>query len=111
APSVTPTTFAGNAQHTGIYDVAAQDLNVIKWQHSIDNNAGALAHYGMALISAANTVFAPVKTTNNSFQIDALNAGDGSAKYASLTTDYILPMYNWIPVYQPVIATGSFPNS
>src|SRR5437762_1841402 len=68
-PSVTPTTFAGNAQHTGIYDVAAQDLNVIKWQHSIDNNAGAFAHYGMALISAANTVFAPVKTSTNGFQI------------------------------------------
>src|SRR5262249_50121013 len=83
------------------------DLTVLRWQHTIDQNAGAFAHYGAPIISAANTIFAPVKIANNSFRIDALNASDGSTLY-SLSTDYVLPSYNWIPVYEPVLATGSF---
>ena len=45
APSVP--TFAGNAQHTAIYQPAAQNLNTIHWSTTIDlNNTGDLAHYG-----------------------------------------------------------------
>ncbi|MBI3411311.1 MAG: Ig-like domain repeat protein [Planctomycetes bacterium] len=115
-PSLTATTFGGNAQHTSIYDTPAQDLNAIQWQHTIDDNAGAFAHYGAPLISAANTVFAPVKTASNHFRIDALNAADGATKFSLYNViaagdnhiDYVLPSYGWIPVYQPVLATGSF---
>src|SRR4051812_26884624 len=96
-PSATATTFAGNAQHTSIYDPVAQDLNVIHWQHTIDENPGAFAHYGSPLISAANTIFAPVKTSTNNFRIDVLNAANGSSTY-SLNTDYVLPSFGWIPV-------------
>src|SRR4051794_19217156 len=68
-PSLTATTFGGNAQHTAIYDATAQNLNAIHWQADIDlNNSGAFAHYGAPLISAANTVFVPVKTATNGFQ-------------------------------------------
>ena len=31
-------TFGGNAQHTAIYQPAAQDLNRIRWSTSIDLN-------------------------------------------------------------------------
>jgi hypothetical protein len=90
-------TFAGNAQHTAVYKPAAQDLNQIRWSTPVDlNNNGDFAHYGAPLITSSNTVVAPVKT----------NGTDGAAKY-SLLTDYILPAHSWIPVYQPVLTTGS----
>src|SRR6266699_777299 len=99
-------TFAGNAQHTAIYQPAARDLNRILWSTSIDvNNTGAFAHYGAPLITSSNAVVVPVKT-GSGFQINVFNGSDGTAKY-SLATDYILPSYTWIPVYQPVLTGGS----
>src|SRR5207249_4151993 len=102
-------TFAGNAQHTATYQTAAQNLNAIHWSTSIDlNNLGALAHYGAPVITAANTVLVPVKIAGDRFQVNAFDGSSGTAKY-TLTTDYILPHYdNWIPVYNPALATGSF---
>ena len=106
APSVP--TFAGNAQHTAIYQPAAQDLNAIHWSTSVDlNNSGGLAHYGAPLITAANTVLVPVKTAGNGFQLSAFDGGNGAAKY-TVTTDYVLPDHGWIPVYNPCLTTGSF---
>jgi hypothetical protein len=105
-PSVT--TFAGNVQHTAIYQFAAQDLNSIHWSTSVDlNNSGALAHYGAPLVTAANTVIVPVKTAGNGFQVNAFDGGSGAAKY-TVTTDYVLPNHGWIPVYNPCLTTGSF---
>ena len=104
----TVSTFAGNPQHTAIYQTPAQDLNAIHWSTAIDlNTSGAFAHFGGPLLTPANTIAVPVKTSTNGFQINVFNAADGSAKY-SLTTDYILPSHNWIPVYQPALATSSF---
>ena len=102
-------TFAGNAQHTSSYAPPAQNLNTIKWSTSIDlNNSGALIHYGAPLVTAANTVIAPVKTgATDGFQVTALNGANGTTKY-TLATDYILPNHNWIPAYNPCIATGAF---
>jgi len=111
APSETfaqAVSFAGNAQHTSSYAVPAQNLNVIKWSASIDfNNSGALIHYGAPLVTASNTVLAPVKIINDGFRVDAFNGATGASKY-SLSTDYVLPDHNWIPAYNPCIATGSF---
>jgi hypothetical protein len=103
------TTFAGNAQHTSVYNAPAQSLNTFKWITSIDlNNTGALIHYGAPLITAANTVLVPVKTgATNGFQVNAFNGATGAAKY-TVPTDYILPAHNWIPVYNPCVATGAF---
>jgi hypothetical protein len=101
-------TFAGNAQHTAIYQPAAQDLNTIHWSTSVDlNNSGAYAHYGAPLITAANTVLVPVKIAGNGFQVSAFDGGSGAAKY-TLATDYELPNHGWIPVYNPCLATSSF---
>ena len=103
------TTFAGNAQHTSSYAAPAQNLNTFKWIASIDlNNTGALIHYGAPVITAANTVLVPVKTgATDGFQVSAFNGANGVAKY-NLATDYILPTHNWIPAYQPCVATGAF---
>ncbi|PYS68016.1 MAG: hypothetical protein DMF69_21425, partial [Acidobacteria bacterium] len=35
---VAQTTFAGNAQHTGVFTPPATNLNVLKWQTDIDLN-------------------------------------------------------------------------
>jgi hypothetical protein len=104
----TVSTFAGNAQHTAVYAAPAQDLNTIRWSTAIDlNTSGTFAHFGGPLLTPANTIVVPVKTAANSFQLNVFDAADGSAKY-TLATDYILPPHNWIPVYQPALATSSF---
>jgi hypothetical protein len=100
-------TFGGNAQHTSIYAPPAQSLNRIKWTVSIDLNPGSLVHYGAPLVTAGNTLVAPVKTASDGFQVRAFDGPSGAPKY-TLATDYILPAHNWIPVYQPCIATGAF---
>lgn len=100
-------TFAGNAQHTAVYQAAAQNLSTTHWSTSTDlNNSGAFAHYGAPLVTAANTVIVPVKIANNGFQIETFDGATGSAKY-TLSTDYVLPSHNWIPTYNPALAIGS----
>jgi Bacterial Ig-like domain (group 3) len=101
-------TFGGNAQHTGNYSAAAQDMNAIHWSASIDlNNTGAFAHYGAPLITPANTIIVPQKTgANGGFQINVFNAANGTALY-TLATDYIVPSHNWIPAYSPGLAVNS----
>ena len=106
APSVP--TFAGNAQHTAIYQPAAQTLNTTRWVTTIDLNPGDLAHYGSPVITSANTVLVPVKTATDGFRVDAFDgSNNGVAKY-TLTTDYVLPSHDWVPVYNPCLTTGSF---
>ena len=56
-------TFAGHARHTAVFSPAARDLRTIRWSAIIDRNpAGGEAHYRAPLITASNTVLAPVKT-------------------------------------------------
>ena len=99
-------TFAGNAQHTAIYQAPAQNLNTIHWSTAIDlNNSGAFAHYGAPLITVANTVLVPVKTATDGFQVSAFEGSSGAPKY-TLDTDYVLPSHHWIPTYNPALATG-----
>jgi hypothetical protein len=99
--------FAGNAQHTATFQPAAQPMNRIQWSATIDLNPGDFAHYGAPLVTAANTLITPVKTATDGFRVDALDGISGAAKY-TLTTDYVLPNHSWIPVYNPVLTTGSF---
>ena len=98
--------FAGNAQHTGIFHPAAVDLNAIRWSTTIDlRQTFGTTHYGSPLVTAANTLIVPVKTESDGFQIRAFNAATGKPRYAPINTDYVLPAHNWIPVYQPALAT------
>lgn len=97
--------FAGNAQHTNVYAAPAVNINRIKWQTTIDRNPSSFGHYGAPLISAANSVFVPVKTESNGFEVQAFDAS-GASKY-TLTSDYTLPSYSWVPPYQPVLTSGA----
>ena len=100
SPAQIPT-YASNAQHTNIYTPAAKNINQILWQKSIDDNPSSFGHYGSPLITAANTIIVPHKTATNGFVIDAYD-GSGADKY-TLTTDYVLPSFSWVPTYQPVL--------
>src|SRR6266404_2864324 len=107
-PAGSVPSFAGNAQHTATYQPTVPTLNRIRWSATIDfNNSGAGAHYGAPLVTAANTVLAPVKITGDGFRVDAFDGASGAVKY-SLATDYVLPAHNWIPVYNPCLTTGAF---
>lgn len=100
-------TFAGNAQHTAIYEPAAADLNTILWSATIDfNQATGLAHYGSPLVTAANTVLISVKTATDSFFVTARDGRNGTSRYANLTSDYIAPTHNWYPVFNPALAAA-----
>ena len=113
------TTYAGNAQHTGLSSVTAQPLGFIKWQTPVDlqpvySGNDLLAHYGSPLITADNTVIVPVKTGTggNSFEINAYSGADGSLMWTQ-STDYSVapqgspwPNYSWVPSYAPTLAPG-----
>src|SRR5262249_53103675 len=82
------TTFAGDAQHTGLYNgVTAQPLSTIKWTTQIDSHFTGFSHYGMPVSTAANTIITPVKIsktnkngTPSSTAVDGfqVNAFDGT---------------------------------
>ncbi len=99
-----PATFAGDAQHRGVYDAPAQHLNLVRWSTVIDPyTSGSSAHYGAPVISPSNTVFVSI-TTPNGFKVNAVDGATGRLKY-SLSTDYIPPIASsWKAAYQPVIA-------
>lgn len=96
-------TFGGNAQHTSISSFASQPLEAIHWSSNVDDFAQSrAAHYGGPLITAANTVIFPHKTTTTgNFIIEARSGNDGSLLWDE-TTDWTPSGYNWYPVLQPV---------
>jgi hypothetical protein len=60
--------YGHDPQHTALSTIGAQRLEQIKWSTPIDltktNNTGSIfIHYGSPLITAANTVILPVRTT------------------------------------------------
>src|SRR5438093_9966573 len=72
-------TFAGNPQHTAIYQTPAANLNAIRWSTPVDLNASsAYAHYGAPLVTAANTLIVPVKTATDGFRVRMLHGSDGT---------------------------------
>ena len=109
ALSIPWSSYGHDPRHTGQSAVASQPYNRIKWSTPVDdvlaNTPGTLfIHYGSPLVTAANSVIVPVRTTtSNVFRVDILNGGDGSVKY-SLTSDYLLPPHDWIPAYSPVVS-------
>ena len=77
------------------------------WSTPVDETAPAepiLIHYGSPLISAANTVIIPVKTTiRGDFRLDARRGADGSLIW-SASTDYVLPPHGFVPSYSPALS-------
>jgi len=99
--------FAHDNQHTGLSSAAAQPLEARHWEAIVDDySTTKAAHYGSPLISAANTVIYPHKTTTTGdFQVEARSGNDGTLLWIE-TSDYVLPTYNWVPAYQPTLGSN-----
>ena len=104
--------YGHDAQHSAQSDVPADALNRIHWQTPVDlqpqySGSELFVHYGSPLVTAHNTVIVPVKTgVAGEFRVEARDGSDGALKW-SLTTDYILPPHDWLPVFGPVLTAGS----
>jgi len=104
--------YAHDPQHTGLSTIGAQRLEQIKWTTPIDlvlqNTSGPLyIHYGSPLVTAANTVLIPVRTSaSNTYRVEAHSGANGALIY-TLLTDFSPPPYNWIPSYSPVLSQGT----
>jgi hypothetical protein len=107
APKVSAqsSTFAGNAQHTGLYPAQAQHMNRVLWSNSVDvtHNLSS-SHYGAPLITVSNTIIVPIVASSTNYTINVFEGGTGRLKY-TLTNDYRLlgAPFTWRPVYQPVL--------
>jgi hypothetical protein len=110
ALSVPWSSYGHDPQHTGISATASQSLNRIKWQTPVDqvlqgSTGQLLIHYGSPMVTAANSVIVPVRTSsNNTFQVEVRNGSNGALKYSPLTTDYSSPPHNWIPPFPAVVS-------
>lgn len=96
--------YARDAQHSAQSSVASQTLARIHWQVAVDlsptlSGGELLIHYASPMITAANTVLVPVKTTAaGDFRIEARNGVTGALLY-SLPSSFVLPSAGWTPVY------------
>ena len=89
--------FAGNAQHQAQSAISPKPLTRVVWTAPVDlappYTAGGslLVHYGSPVITAANTVLVPVKTTDaGGFRVEARRGSDGVLLWQQ-TTAYLLP--------------------
>ncbi len=93
--------YGGTAQHTAAAP-PGQSLQTIRWQTPLDyappySGSSLLIHYGSPIITPANTVIVPVKTTAaGDFRFEARSGKTGALVY-SYATDYALPPHNWVP--------------
>ena len=102
-------TFGGNAQHTGLSASPSQPLSRVRWSTPVDLSSPGepvLVHYGSPLITTANTVIIPVKTSaEGAFRLDARKGRDGSLVW-SATTDYVAPPHGFFPSYSPALTSA-----
>jgi uncharacterized repeat protein (TIGR01451 family) len=104
--------YGHDSQHTALSTIGAQRLQQIKWSTPVDltltGNTGTIyIHYGSPLVTAANTVIVPVRTTtSNNFRVEAHNGSNGALLY-TLTTDYSRPYAGWAPPYVPTLSQGT----
>ena len=100
--------FNDNAQHTGISSVAAQPMDQILWQTSINLQGSSFWHTGEPVFTPNDTVIVPVKVTSSgqqtgtaNYELEAFNGSTGALMW-TVTSDYISPSNGWLPPYQPV---------
>ncbi len=107
--------FARDAQHSALGGIAAQPLVRQFWNIPVDLapqyavNGSLLIHYGSPVISAHNTVIAPVRTANGGVRVEA-RAGSNGALLWSADTDYVLgtPTASaWTPSYGIALTPGN----
>ena len=105
------TGFAQGPQHRAESPVSSQALNRVIWSTPVDlapqfSGNELRIHYGSPLVTSANTVIVPVKTTSTGgFRVEARHGTDGSLIW-TLPTDYVLPPYSsLVPAFGPVLST------
>ena len=107
--------YGADPQHTCQAHVASQLPQKVLWSMPVDLNppftgADLYIHYASPVITAKNTVIVTVRGTTsdpNVFQCKGVKGQDGSAAWISpLTTDYVLPPHNWVPVCGPTLVSG-----
>ncbi len=110
APSLCQTgwpTHSHDAQHTGISSAGSQPFTKIHWHTPVDLDVPSgeiLVHYGSPLVTPANTVIIPIKTTSNAFKIGARNGTTGLHLW-SLATAYQAPSgISFLPGIGPTLA-------
>ncbi|HVM92833.1 MAG TPA: hypothetical protein VMT67_08490 [Terriglobales bacterium] len=99
-------THSHDEQHTSLSEVQSQALSKIHWKTPVDlfpPQGEIFIHYGSPLVTAANTVIVPVKTGNNSFRVQAMNATTGK-KVWQLNTGWQAPGASFVPGLGPTIS-------
>ncbi|MFY9560510.1 MAG: hypothetical protein WAQ52_09780 [Terriglobales bacterium] len=80
-------THSHDEQHTGISSVASQPLSKIHWHVPVDlapPQGEIFIHYGSPLVTQANTVIVPVKTTTG-FRVEGHNGVTGKRMWTQAT--------------------------
>jgi hypothetical protein len=100
-------THSHDAQHTGISSVGAQPFTRIHWHAPVDLDVPTgeiLVHYGSPLVTPANTVIFPIKTSTDSFKVAARDGATG-AHIWTLSTAYEAPSsVSFLPGIGPTLA-------
>ena len=100
-------THSHDAQHTGISSVGAQSFTKIHWHTPVDLDVPTgeiLVHYGTPLVTPANTVIIPIKTSTDAFRVGARSATTGVHLW-SLATAYQAPSsVSFLPGIGPTLA-------
>src|SRR5262245_31865330 len=115
-PPVTPVDgpawsgFGGDAQHSALGRIAAQQMRGFYWYTPVDlapqyGNGALTTHYGSPVITRANTVLMPVKVgATGTFRVQGRVGATGDLLW-QLTSDYVVPPGHWIASFNPVLIT------
>lgn len=107
--------YAANPQHSALAPAAGQSYGHIHWTAKVDlkpvyTGGELLIHYAAPMITAANTVLVPVKTTQTgNWRVEAHGGATGNLIWQS-RSDYVLPPATyWTPAYPAALSgTGRF---
>jgi hypothetical protein len=103
--------FAGDARHTALGQIAAQQIVGFYWYTPVDlapdlSSGALLTHYGSPVITPHNTVLVPVRVGPTTFRVQGRVGATGDLLW-QLTSDYIPPPHRWIPSFNPVLTPTS----
>lgn len=94
--------FGRTATHAATGSRPARALGHVAWSMPMDLDPQYLGnilyiHYGSPLATPDNTIVVPVKTGQwDSFRVEGRRGGNGSLLW-TMSTDYSLPVYGWVP--------------
>ena len=104
--------FAGNAEHSADSSIASDSLSTIRWETPVDTtiqgSGGPIyIHYGSPVITAANTVIVPVKTSSSgNFEVEGITGSSGAIDW-TYSSNYVLPAYGWTPSFGPALTPSN----